>query len=215
MDSPTQDPNTSVPRYRAISPWALLSVTCGAASVLMIFGWMLAWLPLLAIYFGRKALRHIERVPEEYTGKSLAKTGIALGAALGILLGGRLFFVSDVPPGYQVLDWSDLEPGPNGTASEAARRLSDNKVRVFVRGYMLSGKRQLGLNEFSICRTSDMCKFQTPTPPKPGDLIRIKCGGDLTSDFTTHQISVGGVFRVDQYTVGSTPYYIDADYLPK
>ena len=55
---------------------------------MMIFGWLAAVLPLAAIYFGRKALGQIYRLPEEYTGRSLAQVGIGLGAGLGILLSG-------------------------------------------------------------------------------------------------------------------------------
>ena len=71
-------------------------------------------MPLAAIYFGLKALGQIERMPEEYSGQRLAKIGIGLGAGLGILLSGWLiFFGNEVPHGYQVLDWADLEPDPN------------------------------------------------------------------------------------------------------
>jgi len=180
----------------------------------MIFGWLLLFLPLAAVYFGRKALVQIERVPEEYTGKWLAKTGIGLGAGLGILLGGWLILDSGVPHGYEPLNWSDLEPDKekNGKPSDAAMKLSSNKVRVYVRGYILPGRRQVQLSEFYICRTSDQCKYNMPIT-KTSDLIRIKFAGDRTVDFTTHEIGIGGVFHVDPDSPGSTPYYIDADYL--
>ena len=178
-----------------------------------IFGWLAAILPLAAIYFGLKALGQIDRLPEEYTGRRLAQTGIGLGAGLGILLSGCLIFGnSEVPHGYQPLNYADLEPNQNQAVSDAARKLSDNKTRVYIRGYMLPGKRQTGLKEFSICRTSDMCRFQTAIT-KASDLIRVNISNDLTMDYTTHQIGVGGIFRVDADAPGNTHYYIDADYL--
>jgi hypothetical protein len=214
MASTSRDLLDSSPhRYRAISVWALLSVVCGAASVTMFLGWMLAVLPLAAVYFGWEALCQIDRAPEEYTGVRLAKTGMGLGAALGIVLGAWLIFgKSEVPHGYQVLNWADLEPDKNGRPSAAAQKLNDDKVRVYVRGYVLSGKQWAQLNEFSICRTSDQCRFQTPAAiAKTGELIRIKLTGDRTIDFTTHEIGIGGVFHDDG--LGSTPYLIEADYI--
>ena len=207
----------SPPRYRSISPWAVLSVVCGAASVLMIFGWPLAFLPLAAIYFGLKARGQIERVPEEYTGQRPAKIGIGLGAGLGILLGGCLiFFNNEVPHGYlEIKDYSILEPNPNNKTElvpPSALELDQKKTKVYVRGYMLPGRRQTGLTEFSICRTADQCRFAQKSY-RPTDLIRVKLSGDRTIDYTTHQIGVGGIFHVDLQSLSGTPYSIDGDYL--
>ena len=71
-------------------------------------------MPLAAIYFGLKALGQIDRLPEEYTGRRLAKIGIGLGAGLGILLSGWLIFGgSEVPTATRCSNWADLEPDPN------------------------------------------------------------------------------------------------------
>ncbi|MEI8372447.1 MAG: hypothetical protein WCJ35_06385 [Planctomycetota bacterium] len=218
MTAVSSDPSASPPpRYRAISLWAVLSVVCGATTVtMMIFGWPLAVLPLAAIYFGMKALGQIERAPEEYTGQRLAQVGIGLGAGLGILLSGWLIFVgNEVPPGYQVLDWASLEPDPKiktEMVSPKALELSDKKTKVYVRGYMLPGRRQLQLKEFSICRTSDQCSFAQKTN-RPVDLIHIELTGDRTINYTTYQIGIGGIFRVDPAPLNGTPYSIQADHL--
>ena len=58
----------------------------------MFFDWAMVFFPLAAIYFGRKALRQIERMPEEYTGRAMAKTGIWLAAGLGIIFTGFWIF---------------------------------------------------------------------------------------------------------------------------
>ena len=219
MASASQDPSVaSLPRYRAISLWSVLSVVCGAASAAMLyFEWLASPLPLAAIYFGLKALGQIERLPEEYTGQRLAQIGIGLGAGLGILLSGWLiFFGNEVPHGYQVLDYADLEPDPNKKnerVPSSALELSDKKTKVYVRGYMLPGKRQMRLTEFSICRTSDRCRFANKTGYRPTDLIRIELTGDRTIDYTTRQIGVGGIFHVDLESLSGTPYSIQADYL--
>jgi len=183
---------------------------------MIIFGWLLAVLPLAAIYFGRKALGQIDRLPEEYTGRRLAQVGIGLGAGLGILFGGWLiFFGSEVPHGYQVLDYSDLEPNPENKTEMVppkALELSDKKTKVYVRGYMLPGRQQLRLKEFSICRTSDQCSFAQKTN-RPVDLIHIELTGDRTINYTTHQIGLGGIFHVDLAPLHGTPYSVQADYV--
>lgn len=215
MATASQDPSVSAPsRYRAISPWAVLSVVCGAASATMFwpFEWWASPSPLAAIYFGLKALGQIERLPEEYTGQRLAKIGIGLGAGLGLLLSGWLIFGSrEVPHGYQVLDYAALEPNTNERVSSAAQELSDKKTKVYVRGYILPGRRQLRLTEFSICRTSDQCKYVMKQAYRATDLIRIELTGDRTIDYTTHQIGIGGIFRADKDS--PTPYSIQGDYV--
>ncbi len=218
MAATSQDPSVfSPPRYRAISPCAVLSVVCAAASATMIFGWLLAPLPLAAIYFGFKALGQIERVPEEYTGQWLAKIGIGLGVGLGIVLGAwLLFFRSEVPHGYQVLDWSDLEPDPNNKTEPipaTALALSDKKTKVYVRGYIIPGRRQVQLTQFSICRTSDQCRFANTMGYRPTDLVYMELTGDRTIDYTAHQIGLGGIFRVDPQFSNGTPYHIQVDYI--
>jgi len=220
MVSVPQDPSvSSAPRYRAISLWAVLSVACGVASAAMIIFRLLAVpLPLAAIYFGLKALGQIDRLPEEYTGRWLAKMGIGLGAGLGIVLSGwLLFFGSEVPHGYQVLDWADLEPdaSKHEAVPPAAMALGDpdKKIKVYVRGYIVPGRRQVQLTEFSICRTSDQCRFVNKLGYRPTDLIHIELTGDRTIDYTTHQVGLGGVFRVDPECPNGTPYHIKADYI--
>ena len=215
MGTAAQDPSEApAPRYRAVSLWAVLSVVCGAASATMIFGWLLAVLPLAAVYFGRKALGQIERMPEEYSGRALAKIGIGLGAGLGILLSGWLiFFGGGVPHGYQVLDWADLEPDTkkNERIPATALELGEKKTKVYVRGYILPGRQMLRLKEFSICRTSDQCRFAI-NANRPVDLIHIELMGDRTMDYTTHEIGIGGTFEVDLDSLNGTPYSIKADY---
>ena len=165
MVTASQDPSVSTPpRYRAVSLWAVLSLICGAATAAMIFfDWWAAIFPLAAIYFGGRSLKQIRRLPEEYTGQGLAQTGRGLGLGLGIIFSVWLiFFGSEVPHGYQVLDWSDLEPDPKDQSEsvpKTATDLSDKKTRVYVRGYIVPGRRQVQLKEFSICRTSDQCAF--------------------------------------------------------
>ena len=154
---------------------------------------------------------------EDYSGTVLAKVGIGLGTGLGLLFSAWLiFFGGGVPHGYQQLDWADLEPDPskkNERIPASALALGDpNKnIKVFVRGYILPGRQMVRLKEFSICRTSDQCRFAIKAN-RPTDLIHIELMGDRTMDYTTHEIAVGGMFRVDPDFPNGTPYLIKADY---
>ncbi len=217
--SASPDPSEPSPhRYRVVSPWAVMSVACAVASATMFypFEWLASPFPLAAIYFGLKALGQIQRAPEEYSGQRLARLGIRLAVVLGISLSGWLTFGgSEVPHGYQVLDYADLEPDPNKKEERvpaSALALSDNKTKVYARGYIVPGRRQLRLTEFSICRTSDQCRFANKSN-RPTDSIHIELTGDRTIDYTSHQIGVGGIFHVDLDSPHGTPYSIIADYV--
>lgn len=219
----SSDPSASPspPHYRAVSLWAVLSLICAMGTVAMFFGWWPGLLPLAAIYFGRKALAQIRRLPEEYTGKTLAQIGIRLAVSLGLVFSVWLWMGGkEVPYGYRVLEYSELEPDPNdktGNAPPGAQDLSDKKAKVYVRGFILPPPRGriMGLTKFSICRNSDMCKFQPIMGAKaarPCDEIHVEMTGDKTIDYNSYQIGVGGIFKVDKEQ-GPQPYYvIQADY---
>ncbi len=220
MATASDDPTLASPvRYQAVSFWAVLSVVFAAASVAMFFvGWWASPSPLVAIYFGWKALEQIDRLPEEYTGRRLAQTGIWLGAGLGIVMSAWMIFVgNEVPHGYQVLEYADLEPDPNNKneiVPAKAMELGDpeKKTRVYIRGYIEPGRRQVRLTEFNISRSNHWCPFQQKIN-RPTDLIHVELTGDLTIDYTTHLIGVGGVFHVDLENGHGTPYSVQADYL--
>jgi hypothetical protein len=121
----------------------------------------------------------------------------------------------EVPHGYQVLNWADLEPDANKKAERVpvlALELSGKKTRVYVRGYILPGRRVVQLKEFSICRTSDQSRFANTLGYRPTDLIRIELTSDLTIDYTTHEIGIGGIFQADDEN-SNAPYCIKADYI--
>ena len=217
MTSVSHDPSVaSPPRYRAVSPWAVLSMVCGAASVMMIFGWLAVPLPLAAIYFGLKALGK-SSVPEEYTGLWLAKIGLGLGGGLGVVLSGWLSLGgNEVPHGYQRLDWADLEPNPNKKTElipASALELSDKKAKVAVRGYILPGRRQMQLTELSFVAPATRVRFSTQMGYRPTDLIHIECTGDLT--MTTRRTKLASAGSSRPTTRISAPYSIKADYVYK
>ena len=72
--------------YRALSISAVFAAGFGVLSVLALFDWWLAVLPLVGVLLGVRARREIGRRSDELTGKGLATTGLAL--SLGFWLVG-------------------------------------------------------------------------------------------------------------------------------
>ncbi len=210
-------PAAAPPHYRAVSLWAVLSIVSAIATLATFFSPWFAFFALASLYFGYKALDQIKRIPEEYTGTSLAKVGMWAAAIIGIpLLGWSLFFRSEVPHGYQQLDYFILEPDVNSKSRvpNAAQELSNNKTKVYVRGYMLPPPRGqwTGLTKFSICRNSDMCKFAMMNGSRPEDQIHIELTGDRTMKYTSGEIGIGGYFSVEPDQAQQPYYLIKADY---
>jgi hypothetical protein len=217
MSSQLQSPpTTSPPHYRAVSVLAVLSIACAIATVTMFFTLWMVVFPLMALFLGYKALSQIERKPEVYTGRIIAQIGMWAGGVLGVgFLVGSIAWINAVPHGYQQLDYSILEPDPNtkGRVPNAAQELSNNKTKVYVRGYMLPPPRGqwAGLTKFSICRNSDMCKFGMNLA-RPEDQIHIELTGDRTMKYTSSEVGIGGYFSVETDQSPQPYYLIKADY---
>jgi hypothetical protein len=201
-------------RYRAVSASAVGSIALGMLALLTFLHWAFAAIPLLAIAAGWWALRQIERRPEELTGVRLAWTGICL--ALGFWLLGTAWLVlvgsSEVPMGYERIDYAELQPDYK-VSSDVPKRAADlENKRVYVKGYMMPMRQQSRLKKFIICPTNGTCQYCTPNP-KPTEMIRVKLGGDTTMDYTSHLIGVGGLFHIEPNDRSGVPYSMEVDYV--
>jgi hypothetical protein len=201
--------------YRAICPAAVGSIVVGALSILTVFSWFLAIVPLMGIGLGWRAMRRIRRAPEECTGFGVARLGIGLSVGLWIVGYGWLIFArtSEVPFGYQRVTYEMLQPDPNAPADpipQSALDLQDKKV--FVKGYMQPRRQQTGIKEFILCPSNGECPFCTPNP-KRTEMIRVVLQGDLETIYTTHLIGVGGRFQVDPADPSGVPYSLEANYI--
>lgn len=215
MSTELQSPPTpSPPHYRAVSLWAVMSIASTLPTPAALFSLWFVLFPLAAIYFGYEALRQIKRTPEEYTGRLLALIGMWAG---GILVAGVLvisFIQGGVPPGYQRIDYSALEPDPNMKGRVPSSALELVGKNVYIRGYIIPPGRGLrsGLTKFSVCSYSDMCKF-CMNLGRPEELVHVELTGDREVTYTNGQIGIGGKFLIpdDRYP---QPYYlIQADYI--
>jgi hypothetical protein len=202
-------------RYRAVSRMAVTSLVLGALSLLTLFGWLFALIPISGLILGWAARRVILDNREELTGLGLAYGGMAMSLLFGGMgLGWLIYnYFEPVPFGYRLVEYAEFQPDrnvPGQVVPPAIYDLQDKKV--FVRGYMAPSRRMLNLKEFILCPALPDCSFCIPDPQKT-EMILVKLTGDLRTDFTTNMVRVGGRLKIDPDSPNGIPYTIEADYL--
>lgn len=186
--------------YRAVTGLGVASLVLGVLSVLSCLHWAWGLIPAAGIITGWIAWRQILRTPEEVTGASFAKWGVVLSASVWAVGSIWLTYLSytQAPPGYKVVSYADLQlpPGspPEMLVPPKAEELDGE--RIFIRGYMVPGRRQSGITRFFLSDDPGVCSFCAPKP-KITQLVEVKLLNDLEAEFTTHLIGVGGKFRVE------------------
>jgi hypothetical protein len=190
------------------------SLVLGGLSLLLVLHWAFVVLPITAVYLGRRAMKQIARSPDEYTGEGLAWGGIGLALLFFLVGSGCLIWIRgrDVPHGYQYVEYAELQPDLNVEGQKVPPGAMDlDGKRVFIKGYMVPGRQQVGLKHFLLCPTNGVCTFHFPNP-KPTEIIDIKLREDLATAYTTQLVGLGGVFHVDPDDPHGKPYSMDADY---
>lgn len=209
----TQPKHGSKPsgRYRTFSGLAAASLVLGVLSLVTPFHWSLGIIPAAGIVLGCLALWRISKAPEELTGGGVALTGIGLSMALWVASCAWMIFRSleEVPYGYQEVRYEDLQPEASEQIPQAAFELQDQ--RVFIRGYMMPGRRQTRLKRFILCPAVPGCKV-CPSNPKPTEMIFVTLSSDMEAQYTTHLRRVGGKFLIDPAAPGGMPYQMEVDY---
>jgi len=214
-DLPSENAHASESGYRALNPWAVVSAVLGVLSVSTALHSFFLLVPLAGILTGWLGLRQLRRNIETQMGAASARAGIAASVVFG--LGGTLFLqcvMSDVPYGYKEISFADLKPNPGERVPQYALDLQPTMrldKKVFIRGHIYPGRQTQGIKEFILVPTISHCAFCTPQM-LPTDMIQVKLGGDLTVDFKTTRIGVGGRLHVDPLSA-QTPYALEADYV--
>ncbi len=203
--------------YKAINPLSVGSVVLGILSALSFFHWGFLFLPVLGVLLGATGLANLMRVEGARVGVYLSWTGIGLSLLLGIGMYGLSVYCyyHMTPAGYLLIDYSSLESNdPNNPFPEAAKQLEGE--RIFIRGYMYSGRQQTGLKSFVMSRDNGVCQYCLPNP-KITDQVFVELAGGREASYTTRLIGVGGVFSMKQddpkKKYGGVVYHIEADYL--
>jgi len=204
--------------YRPLNRWAVASLVLGVLSVASTLGWNFFFIPAAGVAAGWKALRQFRRLSEVQTGVALAHLGIATSVLFGLIGAVILqFVVRDVPSGYKEVSFADLQPGPGEVVPRYAMDLQptmSRDQRVFIKGFIYPGRQTQGIKEFVLVPTIGHCSFCIPQI-RPTELIRVKLEGDLTVNFRTWEVGVGGRLRVNVNAIsqGQPPYSLDADYI--
>ena len=217
---PPETPTEPESDYRAVNLWALASILLGVLSVTAALDWLFVFIPLAGVMTGWRALRQFRRLGEAQMGIMLAHAGIASSVLFG--LSGAVFLhfvVRNVPYGYKEITFQDLQPDPGELVSRYAVELQPTLSRdqkVFIKGFIYPGRQTRGIKEFVLVPTLGHCSFCMPQI-RSTDLIRVKLVSDLTVDYRSWEIGVGGRLRVNPEAArnprGQPPYSLEADYV--
>lgn len=222
--------------YRAVSRSAVLSLVFAAVAlpiavltiVAMRFGYGDAvslgfWSALISVFavaLGGAGLMTIRRYPSEYTGKNLARVGLALGIvqfALGTGLSSYTY-ATEVPDGYTRVGFWELRPDPEQPLpvpiSHKAIQISGKPI--FIKGYMHPGVASMGkVNHFILVPDMGTCCFGGQ--PKPYDMIEVRVPQEQRGiAYSTQRIKLAGTFLISpvpQKSLGLQDvwYHLDVD----
>jgi len=207
--------------YRALSTPAVASLVLGVLSALALLDWWLALIPFSALVLGLVALRKIRSQPQEYTGRGVAQFGIVLAIVFWLGGFGRLGYIhaTEVPAGYNRVDYSLLQPQPDDPPNAIppeAKELDGKKI--FIKGYIYPGLRKDGITEFLLVRDQGTCCFGGN--PKITDRIQVALApGSKGFEFTSNLFKIAGKFRITEPkqaidAKGIVFYHLDEAILP-
>jgi len=205
---------------------AILSLIFGVSSILIALYWVFLVIPLISIIMAIIAIKRIHYASQEYTGIVFAHLGIILSIILGLFGGWYHYYDQNhsIPSGYKVITFDYLQPNtdqPGEIIPPAAFDLepSDNNPdkRVFIKeGYIYPGRRSINIKEFILVPTLSHCNY-CQQQLKSTDMINVKFTGDLSIDYSSRPIKIGGKMHIDREQAvnpfGGLPYQLEADYV--
>lgn len=201
--------------YRQVAAFSVGALVFGILSAITFLHWSLAVVPIIGITLGVIGLKKIFHAPDEVGGLTLTTSGIVLSVLFWVGGYGWLLYshFNAIPPGYQLVDFTELAADPKtGKLPEHVLQLAENEQKIFITGYMYQTRRLVGLEDFTLVRTKEHCKFCSPTS-NPCDMIYVHMIDGQRVPYRTRAVRVGGVLRANpQYALsGTAPYSIDAD----
>jgi len=202
--------------YRAVSILAVIAFILSLFTPLMLLSnWFIVF-PLVGALCGIFGLYNILSCPFDYTGRGFALGGIIFSFLLGISAAGWgvWLYYFNIPYGYTLVHFSELRPEETtGKLPERVVKLAEERRKVFIKGYIYPGRQLSGIQNFTLVRSVEHCKF-CKTQLSPYDMISVHCVGDLRATFRHNRpVSVGGeLFIFEEFNrFGGTPYHIEAD----
>jgi hypothetical protein len=204
--------------YRSISKAALAGIIFSITGFLFFISSLLIVLPLAGFALCLIGLSSIKRLPEELSGKSVAKTGLIL-SGVTLLIGSALHgytIATEVPEGYERISYRMLKDDPKTLLeySEKAEELDGKKV--FLKGWIRPGNRTNNLKDFILVGDFGSCCFGGS--PKITDVVAISILGDERVSYGWKMRKIAGTFRLNRKKASTTEegvpsvyYQIDAD----
>jgi hypothetical protein len=205
IDESPETAESAPTRYRSLNVTAILSLVFGFFSILTVFGWVFWAIPILSIALAVRALKHIRYASQEYTGEGFARAGIAV--AIVLWLSGMYIQPNADQPGEIIPPAAfELEPSDNNPDK-----------RIFIKeGYIYPGRRSINIKEFILVPTLSHCQY-CQQQLRSTDMINVKLTGDLTVDYSSRPIKIGGKMHIDREQAvnpfGGLPYQLEADYV--
>ncbi len=207
-------------RYRALSTTAVASVIVGLLSAAAILDWTLVAIPVIGVALATFALVKVRRNSAELSGEGLAKIGLTLSLAFGVLGPAWLTYVyfTEVPEGYERVSYADLQPEvdqPGQVVPPAAMELEGRDV--FIKGYIYPGREKNGIRQFLLVRDQGDCCFGGN--PKLTDRIQVTMKGGKSVTFQPRLHKVAGKFHVAPMdkavgdAKGGVFYHLEAEYV--
>ena len=200
--------------YRAVSILAVIAFILSLFTPLMLLSNWFIFFPMIGAICGIFGLYNIISCPFDYTGRGFALSGIVFSFVLGIAAAGWgvwLYYFS-IPYGYTLVHFSELRADDNKVPERILQLASEHR-KVFIKGYMYPGRQLSGIQNFTLVRSAEHCKFCT-TQLNPFDMINVHCKGVLRATHRHNRtVNVGGELFIDEEfsRLGGTPYYIEAD----
>lgn len=207
--------------YRSVSKTAAISLSCALLALAGLIFPALLFLAFLAVVLGAIGLRNIRRYPDELTGKPAATIGLCLGAVL--LVGGTAMhsyiYVTEVPPGYTRISFTDLELEEGQTYGEPPKFPMDlDGQRIFVKGYVHPGVAEIGeIKRFVLVPDMGTCCFGGQ--PALTDMIEVTITGETGIRYARRKRKLAGTLHVStrlKQVAGGLEggyYSLDADYV--
>ena len=200
--------------YRAVSILAVVAFVLSLFTPLMLLSNWFIFFPLIGAICGIFGLYNILSCPFDYTGRGFALGGIVFSFVLGIAAAGWgiYLYYFNIPYGYTAVQFLELQPDERtNRIPEHILKIAQEQRKVYIKGYMYPGRQLSGIQNFTLVRTQEHCKFCSPEQ-NPFDMIYIHCTGDLRAQFRTKAVHIGGILYVNEdFRYGELPYYIEAD----
>ncbi len=205
-------------RYRSISKAAVSGAVFAVLGLLFLISTVLIILPLAGLALSLIGMSGIRRLPEELTGRRLARFGLILSSLILVTGVARhaWIYATEVREGYERISFRMLKddartPLPWGEQAEAL-----DGQKVFLKGWVRPGNRKNNLKDFILVGDLGSCCFGGS--PKITDVVAISIQGDDRISYSWRTRKIHGTFRLNREAVRTREkdvprvfYQIDAD----